>query len=68
MKSIKVEVDETGSVKVDFFGYVGDSCFQDEEKLRRVLEQFGLTVQVQEQEAKKEGILLPLTQRIKHRR
>lgn len=49
-RAIRIEVDKkTGKVKWDFDGFVGEACFAEAEKLRRLLrERFGINVEVEE--------------------
>lgn len=67
-KSVRIEIDDKGVVKVDFSGYAGDSCLQDEAKLRRSLEQMGLQTEVQTERMKLERLSEPIVEEIKHRR
>jgi len=67
-KSVRIEIDDKGVVKVDFSGYAGDSCLQDEAKLRQILEEMGLQMEVQAERMKPERFSEPIVEEIKHRR
>jgi hypothetical protein len=41
-KESRLIVDDKGNVSSDFYGYEGDSCRLEEERLRKLLAQFGL--------------------------
>ena len=67
-KNIRIEIDDKGVIKVDFSGYAGDSCLQDEAKLRQILEELGLQMEVQAEKMKPERFSEPIGEEIKHRR
>lgn len=49
-KAIRIVVDKkTGKVKWEFDGFVGESCFVEADRLKRLLrERFGVDVEVEE--------------------
>jgi len=42
MKSIEISVDKKGNLKLDFIGFVDESCFEESDKLKRALAGLGL--------------------------
>ncbi len=54
MGRIKVHIDKTGKVKLDFIGFRGKSCFNESDKLKEILAKYGLTL--------KEGRIIELKQ------
>lgn len=52
MPENRIIVDEKGNIQVDFYGYEGDACLKAEERLKKVLEELGLHVEVKSSEPK----------------
>ena len=59
MRRIRITIDKkTGKVHWDYEGFVGDSCFEEAEKLKRLLkERFGIDVEYEQVERKPEAYI-----------
>ena len=47
-RRIEVSIDKKGQVQVEFIGFVGDTCFDEAERLQAVLAKMGLKVDVEQ--------------------
>lgn len=55
MKKVKVVIEKDGRIKLDFDGFVGRRCQQEEDLIRLILEKGGVLTDVQFSDNKREA-------------
>lgn len=47
MRGIIAEIGKNGKVKIEFIGFVGEECSDERERLRKIMLDFGVTLETE---------------------
>jgi len=48
MKQVKAEINKNGRVRIEFIGFRGDECAEERERLRKIMQDLGVILEVKE--------------------
>jgi hypothetical protein len=46
MREVKAEIDKSGKVRIEFIGFEGDECIEECERLRKIMHDLGVILEV----------------------
>jgi hypothetical protein len=48
MREVKAEIDKSGKVRIEFIGFRGDECAEERERIRKIMQDLGVTLEIKE--------------------
>jgi len=58
MKQVKAEINKDGKIRIEFIGFRGNECVEERERLRKIMQDLGVILEVKEIRRKTEQEIL----------